>query len=135
MSGPQRRHSADPPAPVQRAKDKSATKPAVLLAERIPLIRNQGHRGTCVAFASAAFLEYHLYNASPKTMHHSEQFLFWACKQFDGSPQEDGTDLIRSSCLPCHLGENTNSAVARSILGRPKCLIRRSRLDGPPSRF
>src|SRR5438093_1278826 len=67
--------------------------PKSALEKHFPAVRDQGHRGTCVAFASVAYLEYHLYDASPKTKHHSEQFVFWACKQTDGQPDEDGTHL------------------------------------------
>jgi C1A family cysteine protease len=65
----------------------------VSLADRFPKVRDQGERGTCVAFASAAWLEYHLYQASPPTTHHSEQFVYWACKETDGRPKQEGTFL------------------------------------------
>jgi hypothetical protein len=53
-------------------------------------VRDQGHRGTCVAFASVAILEYHLYGAE-KSQRHAEQFVYWACKEIDGLPSTEGT--------------------------------------------
>jgi C1A family cysteine protease len=64
----------------------------VSLASRFPSVRHQRDRGTCVAFASVAFLEFHLSSSANATvMRHSEQFVYWACKQEDGQPREDGT--------------------------------------------
>ena len=54
-------------------------------------IRDQIHRGTCVAFGSVAFREYELKNNENNEKDLSEQFYFWACKQRDGSPNSDGT--------------------------------------------
>src|SRR5262249_43545728 len=93
LTAEQRRRSAEAPAPVPLSRARTVGKPKVNLGHRFPAVRDQAHRGTCVAFSSVAYLEYHLYDASPKTKHHSEQFLFWACKQLDGEPQEDGTHL------------------------------------------
>jgi C1A family cysteine protease len=63
------------------------------LAGRFPPVRDQGQRGTCVAFASVAFLQYHLAAGSPKGQRLSEQFVYWACKELDGIPQEEGTHV------------------------------------------
>lgn len=53
-------------------------------------IRNQENRGTCVAHAVVAALEYWLYaNGAYQDM--SEQFLYWNCKNNDGSPTLPGT--------------------------------------------
>jgi hypothetical protein len=82
---------AEVPEPVNLSRSKGATEPTVFRRDRFPGPRDQEERGTCVAFATVADLEYHLYEASPKTKHHSEQFLFWACQQRDGRPREDGT--------------------------------------------
>ena len=57
-----------------------------------PAVRNQGQRGTCVAFASMAYMEYHLAAGSAKTPRRSEQFFYWACKDVDGMVTE-GTTL------------------------------------------
>ncbi len=60
-----------------------------LITPAIP-IRNQGNRGTCVAFASTAALEYWLLkNGALQRM--SEQFLYWNCKNNDGIPTTSGT--------------------------------------------
>lgn len=55
-------------------------------------IRNQGERGTCVAFAGCALLECAL-NADGQANDHSEQFLYWMAKQHDGIPNDAGTYL------------------------------------------
>ncbi|MCG3196478.1 MAG: C1 family peptidase [Candidatus Omnitrophica bacterium] len=51
-------------------------------------VKDQGQRGACVAFASAALREY-LEGGQEQL---SEQFLYWACKELDGVPSE-GTTL------------------------------------------
>ncbi len=89
------------------AARRRAAAPAQSLAPRFPAVRNQGDRGTCVAFASVALLEYHLYETSPRTRRHAEQFVYWACKQDDGYPTAEGTlvsvarDVVRQrgACL------------------------------------
>jgi C1A family cysteine protease len=70
-------------------------------------VRDQGQRGTCVAFASIAYLEYHLAGGAAKTRRLSEQFLYWACKESDQVPDLEGTYVrvgaeavrTRGSCL------------------------------------
>ena len=61
--------------------------PCVRLMDKLFPIRDQGQRGTCVAFASVALREY--IDACSTEL--SEQFLYWACKQLDGLPDEAGT--------------------------------------------
>ena len=56
-------------------------------------IRSQGDRGTCVAYAGCAVLEYLLRNVSGEWVDLSEQFLYWKSKQLDGIPNESGTFL------------------------------------------
>jgi C1A family cysteine protease len=65
----------------------------VSLIDRFPAVRDQGQRGTDVAFASVAFLEFHLSGGSARTRRLSEQFLYWACKEIDGKPTREGTTL------------------------------------------
>ncbi|MCB1807182.1 MAG: C1 family peptidase [Candidatus Competibacteraceae bacterium] len=60
------------------------------LASFFPAPRDQGERGTCVAFATTALMEYHSYR-NTNIQRHSEQFLYWACKQLDGIPNMEGT--------------------------------------------
>jgi len=59
---------------------------AVRLFGRMPPVRDQGERGTCVAFASVALREFLL----PQPDDLSEQFVYWACKELDGLP-DSGT--------------------------------------------
>ena len=63
------------------------------LIDRFPAVRDQGQSSTCVAFASMAYLEFHLSGASVKTKRRSEQFIYWACKEIDGRPKLEGTTL------------------------------------------
>ncbi len=59
-------------------------------------VRNQGQRGTCVAFASTACAEIRRYVVSPSgPTGLSEQFLYWAIKTktADPNPNTDGTWL------------------------------------------
>ncbi len=55
---------------------------AVRLMDRMYPVKDQGARGTCVAFASVALREY----LNQRQEQFSEQFLYWACKELDGSP-------------------------------------------------
>ena len=66
--------------------------PSVRLMDGLFPVRDQGSRGTCVAFSSAGLREY-LDGCSVEL---SEQFLYWVCKQMDGYPDEPGT-LIRTA--------------------------------------
>lgn len=65
----------------------AALPPSVRLMDKTFPVRNQGERPTCVAFASVALREY----VDRCTTELSEQFLYWACKQMDGYPDEPGT--------------------------------------------
>ena len=63
------------------------------MTSQFPDPRDQGSRGTCVAFASVAFLEFHLAEGSAKTVPLSEQFVYWACKETDKLPKVVATYL------------------------------------------
>jgi C1A family cysteine protease len=98
LSAREKRATATAPQSIARATRTraaglpAAAPPNVSLIDRFPAIRNQRDRGTCVAFASAAFLEFHFSaQAGAAVKRHSEQFLYWACKQDDGEPDEEGT--------------------------------------------
>ncbi len=117
LTAAQRKRLAEAPEPVSLTKFERPHKPTVFLGDRFPGPRDQGKRGTCVAFATVAYLEYHLYATSPKTKHHSEQFLFWACKERDRWPGEDGTSL---------------SAARRALKSRGVCLERTWPYDSSP---
>lgn len=54
-------------------------------------IRNQGQRGTCVAFATIALRE--ILFEQNKRIPLSQQLQYWHCKQRDGSPTSEGTYL------------------------------------------
>jgi hypothetical protein len=58
-------------------------------------IRNQGQRGTCVAFAATACVEY-LQGAARAPSDRSEQFLYWAIKTATNDlwPNLDGSSLV-----------------------------------------
>ncbi len=86
----------------------AASKPTVSLVKQFPAVRNQRDRGTCVAFASVAFLEFQLEESSgAAAKRHSEQFVYWGCKQDDGMATVEGTFLstartvlkVRGACL------------------------------------
>ena len=76
------------------------------LIGKLPAVRHQQGRGTCVAHAALGIYEHHLMT---KGSYHdlSEQFLYWNCKQSDGIPQTTGTYLgialpllKRDGCCP-----------------------------------
>ncbi len=94
------------PAPEMRAKleyeripYEAPFPPALSYADELPPIRNQGARGTCVAYAAAAvreFLEIQRLKrlkkkVNPKRIDLSEQFIYWWCKEKDGLPTVSGT--------------------------------------------
>jgi hypothetical protein len=96
---------------------------SVRLMDRLFPVRDQGERGTCVAFSAVALREY-LDGCSTEL---SEQFLYWACKQLDGSPDTPGTYL--SSALSAL---NTQGVCTRTTL--PYCaeVIPGDEAQGPP---
>lgn len=55
---------------------------AVRLMNRMPPVRDQGERGSCVAFGTVALREFLVGGGDDL----SEQFLYWACKELDGHP-------------------------------------------------
>jgi len=81
--------------------------PEIDLMRQMPPVRDQGQvRETCVAFAALAVFEQYL-NLQNGYVGLSEQFLYWACKQTDGNPNERGTFLAwampllqRDGCCP-----------------------------------
>jgi hypothetical protein len=81
-----------PPA-TRRAGTRTEARTVVSMTRQFPDPRNQGDRGTCVAFASVAFLEFHLSGGEAKTKPLSEQFVYWACKEIDKIPKVSGTYL------------------------------------------
>jgi hypothetical protein len=57
---------------------------------RLPPIRNQAARGTCVAFTLTALHEFY-YRSRNRTIDFSEQYLYYRTKQIDGAPYVCGT--------------------------------------------
>lgn len=64
---------------------------SVSLIGEMPPIRDQGRRGTCVAFATAAVIDHYFRRVRQNDLDFSEQFLYWDCKQNDGHPNDSGT--------------------------------------------
>jgi len=86
-----------PPTPVMRAVSMSlpigpsAVVPlpsSVNLIANMPPVRDQGSRGSCVAFALSALHEYAV-RANPQD--YSERHLYFGAKQIDGAPSMCGT--------------------------------------------
>lgn len=73
------------PSAIRATRGRREAKKTVSLVAKFPKVRDQGQRGTCVAFASVAFLEFHLSPATKTagTKRRSEQFVYWACKRDD----------------------------------------------------
>lgn len=61
--------------------------------KKVTKVRDQLPRGTCVAHAVAAMLEYELIAGGSfnRSLDLSEQYLYWGCKQIDGRPKSMGT--------------------------------------------
>jgi hypothetical protein len=74
---------------------------SVSYLDRLPPVRNQGARGTCVAHAAVAVREYLEIVAGATTdINLSEQYVYWWCKQHDGIPNTDGTyPQVAMNCL------------------------------------
>jgi C1A family cysteine protease len=67
--------------------------------DRMPPVRDQESRGTCVAHACVAVREYLLGDTSTQG-DFSEQFLYWDCKRRDGHPTIEGTWIrVGMQCL------------------------------------
>ncbi|MBC7264448.1 MAG: C1 family peptidase [Chloroflexi bacterium] len=64
---------------------------AVNLVAHFPPVRDQGRRGTCVAYAVVAMREYAYKLKNGEEVALSEQFLYWLCKENDNRPRSHGT--------------------------------------------
>lgn len=84
--------------------DVAALPTSVNYALQMPAIRNQGGRGTCVAFAMTAVHEfYRIRQGAPKD--YSEQFLYHETKLIDGYPGTCGTWQVKAAQVLTNLGE------------------------------
>lgn len=97
--------TGQPPGPSRLARlpDRAILLP--LQPGHVGEARDQGDRGTCVAFALTACLElrgplrlmgwmdWWLHTLRQLGRHRSEQFAFWAAKKHDNQPASDGTTL------------------------------------------
>lgn len=73
---------------------------AAILGQR----RNQGNRGTCVAFAVTAIHEYHS-KKNGQNIDYSEQFLYDETKKIDGTPNQCGTWQVKAAKVLLSLGQ------------------------------
>jgi len=88
----QRSRRALPPSPIRsHAEDLAAG--GIDLTSRMPEVRQQGNRSTAVAFAVCALREGLAGLAQEECVPLSAQFVYWLCKERDGKPKEEGTDL------------------------------------------
>ena len=72
------------------------------LVSKMSPIRNQGRRGTCVAFCLTAI---HEFGTKAKNDDLSERFLYYEAKQFDGAPAACGTTQAAAAKALATLGE------------------------------
>jgi Papain family cysteine protease len=68
----------------------------------MPPVRDQGPRGTCVAFALTAAHE----TRRGQGEHLSEEFLYWACKQQDGLGGRSGTTIAAAASALAQYGQS-----------------------------
>lgn len=90
---PAKRKAPSAPAVFPKSARTPDLPPTVSLRRWVTRIKDQGFRGTCVAHAACAFLETALVRKGPHTkrLDLSEQYLYWACKQLDHAPHDEGT--------------------------------------------
>ncbi len=94
-TGKRAKAKAPPRPPAFPASARTPDLPAkVELRRCVTRVKDQGFRGTCVAHAACAFLEAALVCRAfqkKETLDLSEQYLYWACKQLDGAPDDEGS--------------------------------------------
>ena len=65
------------------------------LLQYVTPVKDQGHRGTCVAFASTALVEAELRKAHGGMPNYSEQFIYRASKALEKyDPNGDGSEPV-----------------------------------------
>jgi hypothetical protein len=83
-----------PAPPLYRSSTLHELPDCISLLDRLPPLRAQGHRGTCVAFAVLTVREcLELGAGAPADLDLSEQYIYWWCKQRDGLEGRSGTYL------------------------------------------
>ena len=78
---------------------------AILDTSQMP-VRDQGSRGTCLAFALSAAHEHCRASGAPL----SPEYLYWASKQRDGNPADDGTTIDAAVAALRHDGQPLETA-------------------------
>jgi C1A family cysteine protease len=65
------------------------------LLRSVTPVKDQGHRGTCVAFASVALIESQIKQATGRDVDLSEQYIYWESKAVEKiNPHADGSEPI-----------------------------------------
>lgn len=88
--------------PPYETESRAVLSESISLLDRLPPLRNQGARGTCVAHAVLAVREQLEIAAahSPADLDLSEQYVYWWCKAHDGIPRVSGTYVsVGMRCL------------------------------------
>lgn len=91
---PVKKQASATPPPFPKSQKTPKLPSTVLLTKKVTKVKDQGpFRGTCVAHTAATLLEFELifHNLATRRLDLSEQYLYWACKQIDGAPNDQGT--------------------------------------------
>jgi C1A family cysteine protease len=83
----------------------AALPPSINHAGIMPQCKQQGQRGTCVAFAMTAVHEYYRRAAASAQENFSEQFLYHETKRIDGQPNICGTWNVKAKQALDSLGQ------------------------------
>jgi hypothetical protein len=91
---PVKKKAPELPPPLPKSARTPHLPSSVDLRKYVTKVKDQGPRGTCVAHAALAALEAAATRkglASVARLDLSEQYVYWAAKQIDGSPSDEGT--------------------------------------------
>ncbi len=95
--------------PFESAVNVAALPANVNLISRMPPIKSQAARGTCVGFACTALNEDYNTVVKGSTPDLSEQCLYKRCKEVDGDPNANGTFVYVAMDLLLNTGEPTEA--------------------------